>query len=54
MTPEQFAERMAVCMQTSDIETRHYEADQLLCTMLVELGYGEGVRTYQTADKWFA
>ncbi len=40
--------------KSSDTETAHSNADDLLCDLLVRLGYGEVVEEYHEVDKWFA
>ena len=55
MTPEEFAVRMReIANNTGDKEAAHCDADDLLCEMLNELGYGEGVRYFQAMEKWYA
>jgi hypothetical protein len=56
MTPEQFKEAMAAIFPAEgyDEEGAHSDADRLMCKLLVTLGYGEGVRIFEDADKWYA
>ena len=35
------------------IEDWHSAADEILCKMLVELGFEEGVAVYRSMDKWY-
>lgn len=37
-----------------DIEGAHSEADSIMCDLLRELGYGDGVDIFQEANKWYA
>ena len=37
-----------------DIEGAHSEADDLMCQLLEELGYEEGVKIFKNAEKWYA
>lgn len=37
-----------------DEEIIHRSADRLLCEILTHLGYGEAVRIFEDADKWYA
>lgn len=37
-----------------DTEVNHIEADDLLCNLLVDLGYQEVVDAYDKIDKWYA
>ena len=54
MTPKEFAEVMQKLMRGSDEEVEHQEADKLICKILTELGYGEGVAVFIAATKWYA
>ena len=54
MTPEQFAERMKEIALNTDLEMSHGDADDLMCELLVSLGYAEGVYTFVDMDKWYA
>ena len=38
----------------SDLEATHLQADKLMCALLTELGYGEGIEIFKNADKWYA
>ena len=37
-----------------DLEMAHGEADDVLCALLKELGYGDVVSAYHKIDKWYA
>lgn len=37
-----------------DPEVAHRAADQLLCTVLQSLGYGEMVKEWDKIEKWYA
>jgi hypothetical protein len=37
-----------------DAEGAHLEADDLMCQLLEELGYEEGVKIFKNAEKWYA
>lgn len=54
-TPEQFAAEMGAIRDVSeaDPERYHGEADDLLCQMLEELGYKEGVELFRDMEKWY-
>ena len=53
MTPEEFAEKMEKLSEL-DTERRHIEMDGLMCVLLTELGYGEGVEIFDDCYKWYA
>jgi hypothetical protein len=56
VTPEEFADEMFAIKRDfgGDEEVAHHKADALLCAALNELGYGEGISTYESMDKWYA
>ena len=54
MTPEEFANRMRQILETEDIEGGHKKMDDLMCALLVSLGYIEGIDIYNTTHKWYA
>lgn len=45
MDPHEFYEREEVC---------HCEMDDLMCQVLTELGYGDGVKVFDETPKWYA
>lgn len=56
MTPEQFLEEMKEIFKANerDTEQDHSAADSLMCEVLTQLGYGDGVRVFEEADKWYS
>ena len=56
LTPEEFADRIRAIFQDvdHDVERAHGEADELLCDLLRELGYGDGVTIFENASKWYS
>ena len=55
ITPEQFAAAMRnIFRGQNDQEGGHLDADELICKLLESLGYGEGVKVFRAADKWYA
>ena len=56
MKPEEFRNEMIVIreMYPNDPELFHCCADDLLCTLLRELGYGEGIDVFVAAEKWYS
>lgn len=54
MTPEEFAARMREIMQGGDKEIEHEVADSLMCDVLRNLGYEDGVAIFESADRWYA
>ena len=54
MTKEEFAEKMAEIAKGGDIEASHEDADDLMCQVLTEWGYGDGVKIFEEMSKWYA
>ena len=55
MTPQEFANKMQEIFENNyDPEGNHCNADDLLCAVLIALGYGEGIGIFKKADKWYA
>jgi hypothetical protein len=54
MTPEEFAERMQKLSDFGerDPERAHRDADDLLCEVLEQLGYGQGIEIYAQMTRW--
>lgn len=40
--------------QEFETEVCHSLMDKLLCRTLVSLGYGDGVKVYESTSKWYA
>lgn len=54
MTPEQFSRRMrTLAAPPNDIESEHYVADRLLCNVLRQLGYDQGVSAFESMEKHY-
>lgn len=47
-------EMLKLEQQNDDTETAHSNADEILCTLLEELGYAEVVAEYRKVSKWYA
>lgn len=56
MTQKEFAREMGRLkgLHAEDPEAFHAEADTLMCLMLCELGFEEGVKVFEEAEKWYA
>ena len=54
LTPEEFKEQMAKLARIEDQEGVHVLMDKLMCELLVNLGYEEGVEIFKATDKWYA
>ena len=54
MTPEQLLDAMQRLEEWGDNEMRHIKADDLMCAVLSDLGYGEAVAVFNRMGKWYA
>lgn len=56
MTPKEFKIKMQEIKDApkSDIESIHVAMDELMCELLVKLGYKAGVKVFEETDKWWA
>ena len=54
MTKEEFKKRMQAIADIRDAEKGHIEADDLMCELLKDLGYGEGVDIFEGMNRWYA
>ena len=53
MDKKEFAEKMGELGDGCE-ECDHIEADRLMCEVLKELGYGDGVKLFEELHKWYA
>lgn len=51
---EEFASDMEYAFAGNNVEQNHVHADELMCTLLEDLGFGEGVEIFRSAIKWYA
>ncbi len=58
MTPEQFLDEMRHLALHEygfgPLQKQHLEGDKLMCKLLTQLGYSEGVKIFQAMGKWYA
>jgi len=56
MSPSEFKKAMQELQEVyeNDCEARHVFMDGLLCEMLLELGYGDGVNIFLKSNKLYA
>lgn len=51
---QKYIEKMKELQNARDTEGSHIDADDLLCELLVELGFQEVVDEYNKIGKWYA
>ena len=49
-----YIERLKLSAKSDDTEGAHCYADEVLCDLLIELGYTKVVEAYHEVDKWYA
>lgn len=68
ITPEEFKQKMIEIKELdretakekygdnyfSTVEDNHRYADWLMCEVLTELGYGEGVEIFEDMERWYS
>ncbi len=54
MTPEEFKIEMEEYCSGYDTQGAHMAADALMCQLLEELGYAEGIEIFRNTKKWYA
>ena len=56
MTPEEFKLKMQTILTEHENypETCHYEMDKLMCEVLSDLGYEEGVKVFENTERWYS
>lgn len=51
---EPYIEQLKAEQNNDDTEYAHSAADNILCKLLTELGYGDVVKEYSKIEKWYA
>ena len=54
MSREDAIEQLKQAQANGDTEVAHAMADDVLCELLGELGYGDVVEEWAKVDKWYA
>ncbi len=56
MSPKEFEKELCRIFKEHswDLEMLHAEADDLMCKVLTEKGYGEGVKMFLDQEMWYA
>ena len=51
---EEYLEKMKLCVDDMDTELAHGNADDILCEVLLKLGYADLIEKYKEVHKWYA
>ena len=54
MNREQALEKLKEIQKVGDREGAHLEADDVLCKLLVFLGYEDVVKEFEKVNKWYS
>ncbi len=56
VTPAEFEDRMTDCAEEGirDPELAHIHADELMCEVLTQLGYGKGIEMFNKVQRWYS
>ena len=54
MTREEAIKQLIEEQKSYDTEHSHSMADDILCDLLISLGYGDVVKEYEKIDKWYS
>lgn len=56
MSPEEFMVNMRKIHYEykDDLEERHIQMDTLMCELLIDLGYWEGINIFNNTEMWWA
>lgn len=54
MTKEEALAELAEIRKDTDTEVAHFNADSVLCQLLISLGYEDVVTAYHDIGKWYA
>lgn len=53
LTPEEFCDAMKAIAERQDLEECHIAADDLMTSLLAQLGYGKGVDIFDDMPKYY-
>ena len=54
VSPEEFADQIEALVSNGDDEARHASMDELMCHVLISLGYKDGIEIFNRTDKYYA
>ncbi|WP_428945255.1 hypothetical protein ACQK5W_04025 [Pantoea sp. FN060301] len=54
MSRDEAINKLKVLQNLSDIEVAHANADDVICDLLISLGYEDVIFEYEKIDKWYA
>lgn len=56
MNPQEFYKKMKELAEIEDFdeEDLHVDMDDLMCRVLTDLGYGDGIKIFNETPKWYA
>lgn len=54
ITPKEFKKQMEEINEWDYTEDRHIYADKLMCDVLIQHGYSEGVEVFRKMELWYS
>jgi hypothetical protein len=54
MDINELKDKLKSCHQSNDKEEAHKDADQILCSLLIECGFPDIVEEYCRVSKWYS
>lgn len=54
ITPAEFEDKMMEIAAIGEPEEMHGRADDLMCEVLIDLGYAAGIRVYDKMERWYS
>ena len=55
MTPKEFYEQMQRIRANEDLsnDDKHERMDALMCKLLADMGYTDGIEVFRSTEKWY-
>jgi hypothetical protein len=54
LTPKEFKIKIKSLVNKDDYEKAHGEMDNILCDLLISLGYQAGIKIFKKQGKWYS
>ena len=51
---DKYLAKLEEIQKNKDVEVRHVREDDLLCDLLIELGFEDLVELYESSTKWYS
>ena len=54
ITPAEIEDKMMEIASDGNPERMHSDANELMCEVLVDLGYAAGIRVFDNMERWYS